>query len=117
MLTLLLLVILLTLKSVNIRNMKKDNNRITLLNGDMMSQYQYTVIFEPAEEGGYNVVVPAFPEICTQADTLDEARAMALDAIQCVIEGNLKRKEPIPKDVSIQHEPVKERLILDLQHA
>ncbi len=46
-----------------------------------MSEYRYTVLFEPLPEGGYNVIVPAFPEICTFGDTLEEARAMALDAI------------------------------------
>ena len=30
-----------------------------------MKVYNYTVIFEPEEEGGYDVIVPAIPEICT----------------------------------------------------
>jgi len=50
---------------------------------NILSQYQYTVIFEPAEEGGYNVVVPAIPEICTFGESLEEAREMAIDAIRC----------------------------------
>ena len=31
-----------------------------------MKEYKYTVFFEPAEEGGYIVRVPAMPEICTE---------------------------------------------------
>jgi len=38
--------------------------------------YSYTVLFEPLEEGGYNVIVPAIPEICTFGETLEEAREM-----------------------------------------
>ncbi len=58
--------------------------------------YQYAVVFEPQPEGGYNVVVPAIPEICTFGRTLEEAREMARDAIRCVIEGNLQAGESIP---------------------
>ena len=35
-----------------------------------MKEYSYTVFFEPQKEGGYNVVVPAIPEICTFGNTL-----------------------------------------------
>ncbi len=63
-----------------------------------MKIYNYTVVFEPVTEGGYNVVVPAIPEICTFGDTLEEAKTMAEDAIKCFIESALKTKEPIPED-------------------
>ena len=63
-----------------------------------MKIYNFTVIFEPVTEGGYNVVVPAIPEICTFGDTLEEAKAMAADAIKCFIESALKANEPIPED-------------------
>jgi len=71
--------------------------------------YQYTVLFEP-QEGGYNVIVPAIPEICTFGETLQEARTMAQDAIRCFLESALKHGEPIPKDV----EPTTERLAVSL---
>lgn len=60
--------------------------------------YSYTVIFEPVKEGGYNVVVPAIPEICTFGDNLEEARLMARDAIRCYLESAIKGNEPIPED-------------------
>jgi antitoxin HicB len=63
-----------------------------------MKVYNYTVIFEPVNEGGYNVVVPAIPEVCTFGQTLKEARAMAAEAIKCYIESALKANEPIPED-------------------
>jgi len=64
-----------------------------------LAEYRYTAFFEPVPEGGYNVIVPALPEICTFGDTLEEARAMAVDAIKCVIESMLHDNEPIPSDV------------------
>ncbi len=75
-----------------------------------MSGYKYTVFFEPLEEGGYNVVVPAFPEVCTFGSTLEEARQMAVDAIKCTIEAAKKAGEPIPDDVTIEQQPIKEKL-------
>jgi antitoxin HicB len=63
-----------------------------------MKIYNYSVIFEPVIEGGYNVVVPAIPEICTFGETLKEAKFMARDAIKCYIESALKANEPVPDD-------------------
>lgn len=59
-----------------------------------------TVILEPLEEGGYNVVVPALPEICTFGATLKEAQKMAKDAIRCYLESARKTGEPIPRDIA-----------------
>ena len=58
-----------------------------------MTIYKYTVLFEPIEEGGYNVVIPAIPEICTFGETLEEAREMAKDAIHCFLESAIKAGE------------------------
>jgi predicted RNase H-like HicB family nuclease len=48
------------------------------------------------EDGGYNVIIPAIPEICTFGATLEEAREMAKDAIRCFLESALKTGESIP---------------------
>ena len=63
-----------------------------------MKIYNYSVVFEPVTEGGYNVIVPAIPEICTYGETLEEAKTMAEDAIKCFLESVLEAKEPIPED-------------------
>lgn len=63
-------------------------------------EYGYTTLFEPLPEGGFNVLVPAIPEICTYGETLEEAREMARDAIRCYLESALKTGEPIPGDVA-----------------
>lgn len=43
---------------------------------------KYTAVFEPAEEGGYLVSVPALPGCLTQGETIKDAREMAKDAIE-----------------------------------
>lgn len=43
---------------------------------------KYTVIFEPAEEGGFVVSVPALPGCMSQGDTFEQASAMIKDAMQ-----------------------------------
>jgi len=63
-------------------------------------EYGYTTLFEPLPEGGFNILVPAIPEICTYGGTLEEAREMARDAIRCYLESALKTGEPIPGDVA-----------------
>jgi len=62
-------------------------------------QYRYTVLFEPAEEGGYVVTCPSLPGLVTEGDTLEEAREMAVDAIRGYIESLVKDGLPIsPED-------------------
>lgn len=51
----------------------------------------YRVVLEAAEEGGFIVQAPAFPEICTQGETEEEALAMAQDAIGLAIGCRQKR--------------------------
>lgn len=43
---------------------------------------KYTAVFEPAEEGGYLVSVPALPGCLTQGETIKDAKNMAKDAIE-----------------------------------
>lgn len=42
---------------------------------------KYTVIFEPAQEGGYVASVPALAGCATQGETFEEAVEMIQDAI------------------------------------
>lgn len=44
------------------------------------------VIFEPSEDGGYTVHVPALPGCISEGDTLDEARANIREAISLWLE-------------------------------
>ena len=59
----------------------------------------FTVIFEPAEEGGFIIYVPALPGCHTQGETLDEAYRMTQDAILGYIKTLRELKEEIPQEV------------------
>ena len=64
-----------------------------------MSSYQYTIILHPdPEEGGYTVTVPALPGCITQGETLEEAIAMAKDAIRLYVESLIADGEPVPEE-------------------
>ena len=63
------------------------------------------------------IIVPALPGIVTYGETLDEARAMALDAIKCHCEGLLKNEEPLPDEKIVEREPIKEKLSVELEYA
>lgn len=65
----------------------------------MGSQRRYTIILDPdPEEGGYTVTVPALPGCITEGDTLEEAIAMAKEAISLHLEGLAAEGLPIPEE-------------------
>ena len=51
------------------------------------------IIIEKAEEGGFNVRVPALDGCFTQGDTVEDALANAQEAITCYLEGLEKVNE------------------------
>lgn len=61
-------------------------------------QYKYTVLFEPAEEGGYTAHVPILNNLTTEGETLEEANLMVKDAIKGYLEILKAKKLPIPKE-------------------
>ena len=63
----------------------------------MTSEYRYTVLFEPAEEGGFVVTCPALPGLVTEGDTLDKAGEIAKDAIRGYLESLHKGGRSKPK--------------------
>jgi antitoxin HicB len=48
---------------------------------------RFNIILHPAEEGGFNVSVPALEGCFTQGDTEEEAVHNAQEAIICYLEG------------------------------
>ena len=72
-----------------------------------MAEYRYTVLFEPAEEGGYVAFCPALPGLVTEGDTYEEARARVTEAIEGYLESLQKDGEPIPADKKLALDPVK----------
>lgn len=54
---------------------------------------KFHIVLEPAEEGGFNVSVPALEGCFTQGETEQEALKNAQEAILCYLEGIEKLDE------------------------
>lgn len=59
---------------------------------------KYTVVFEPAEEGGYVASVPALPGCMSQGDTFEQAVKMIKDAISGYLVVLKEKGGEIPKE-------------------
>ena len=62
--------------------------------------YEYTAFFEKNEDGGYTVTIPSLAGLVTEGSDLEDARAMAEDAIRCYVEGLRKLHSIIPRERS-----------------
>lgn len=58
----------------------------------------YNLIFKPEPEGGFTVIIPTLPGCVTYGKNLEEAKAMARDAIGAYLFSLKKHKEIIPSD-------------------
>jgi predicted RNase H-like HicB family nuclease len=55
---------------------------------------ELTIVFEPAEEGGYTAYIVEVPGAISEGDTIEEAREMVVDALR---ELTLARRESAVK--------------------
>jgi predicted RNase H-like HicB family nuclease len=55
---------------------------------------ELTIVFEPAEEGGYTAYIVEVPGAISEGDTIEEARKMVMDALH---ELTLARRESAAK--------------------
>ena len=63
-----------------------------------MNTIHYNLVFQPEPEGGFTVTVPTLPGCITYGKDLNEAKEMALDAIQAYIASLRADGEEIPTD-------------------
>lgn len=56
---------------------------------------RYPARFEPAEEGGFVVTFRDVPEAITQGDSIEDARAMAADALLTAMDFYFEDKRPV----------------------
>jgi len=54
---------------------------------------QFTIVFEPAEEGGYSAFIAEIPGVNSQGETVEEAREMVLEALQELLEFRRERAQ------------------------
>lgn len=60
--------------------------------------YDYTVILEREEDGGYHAFCPALKGCHTQGDTIEQALERVREAIEVYIEDLKAEGEPIPTE-------------------
>ena len=65
-----------------------------------MKTLNYRIRLEKEEEGGYTVIVPALSGCVTFGDTVEEAIAMAKEAIEGYIETLIDLGKEVPTDKS-----------------
>ena len=63
-----------------------------------MADLTYRIILRPELEGGYSVTVPALPGCVTYGSTLEEANAIAPNAVRAYLESMRKHAEPVIDD-------------------
>jgi len=62
------------------------------------------IVFEPSDDGGYTVYVPALPGCISEGDTLEEARENIREAIELYLE---PAEEPVaPQGGLVEEIPV-----------
>ncbi|WAC04857.1 MAG: type II toxin-antitoxin system HicB family antitoxin [Methanoregula sp.] len=66
-----------------------------------MDQMSYRVLLRKEPEGGYTAIVPMLPGCVTFGDTIEEAIAMAKEAIELYLESLKAHGEEIPTEEGI----------------
>ncbi|HEY5048687.1 MAG TPA: type II toxin-antitoxin system HicB family antitoxin [Rhizomicrobium sp.] len=64
----------------------------------MVATYNFSIVLEPQQNGGFTVLVPALPEVVTEGDTEAEALANAEEAIRAVLAYRRDHGISIPSD-------------------
>src|SRR5437764_7707332 len=67
-----------------------------------MRQYQYIALIHKDADSDYGVSFPDFPGVVTAGRTLDEARAMAEEALAFHVDGLVADGEPIPASSTLE---------------
>lgn len=62
-----------------------------------MKKLFYPAIFHQAEEGGFWITFPDFPECMSQGDNMEQAYEMAVDALGLALTSRIAEKLDIPK--------------------
>ena len=58
----------------------------------------YSALIHKAEEGGFWITFPDFPECMTQGEDIQAAYTMAYDALEPAVASRLENEEPLPEE-------------------
>jgi predicted RNase H-like HicB family nuclease len=64
----------------------------------MSLRLSYRILLRREPEGGYTVIVPSLPGCVTYGETIEEAIAMAKEAIELYVESLREHGEEIPTE-------------------
>ena len=78
------------------------------------TEHAYNVLLQPEPEGGYTVTCPSLPGLVTYGETLEEARAMAADAIEGYLECLQEDGLPLPESDLVSVPPVVDQIRVKL---
>jgi antitoxin HicB len=77
------------------------------------TEYTYTILLTREPEGGFTVTCPSLPGLVTYGENLEEARAMAAEAIECYLESLQKDGLPLPES-DMPEAPITEHVSVKL---
>lgn len=77
-----------------------------------MNKLFYPAIFHTAEEGGFWITFPDFPECITEGDDMEDAYRMAVDAVGFAINERERAKESVPDASSLESIVVEDGVIV-----
>ena len=80
------------------------------------AEHTYNILLQPEPEGGYTVTCPSLPGLVTYGETLEEARSMAVEAIEAYLESLQVDDEPIPESDVVEPGPLIEPVRVRLGH-
>ncbi len=63
--------------------------------------YNYTIIFEAEDEGGYHAFCPTLPGCHSHGKDVEEARKNIKEAMEAYVESLIKDGEPVPEEKDI----------------
>lgn len=58
----------------------------------------YSALIHKAEEGGFWITFPDFPECMTQGEDIQAAYTMAYDALEPAVASRMENEEPLPEE-------------------
>jgi predicted RNase H-like HicB family nuclease len=78
------------------------------------AEHAYNVLLQPEPEGGFTVTCPSLPGLVTYGETLEEARAMAADAIEGYLECLMEDGLPLPDSDPVAVPPLVDQIRVKL---
>jgi predicted RNase H-like HicB family nuclease len=70
------------------------------------AEHAYNILLQPEPEGGSTVTCPSLPGLVTYGETLEEARAMAVEAVAGYLESLQIDDAPIPESDVVEPSPL-----------